>query len=53
MPPSRWIGLPSLSVCVAVVISADLIAAGDQPGNFAFINAAMPAMCGLDIEVPE
>src|SRR5688500_2116631 len=32
---------------------ADLIAIGDQVGCLALSSAAMPAMCGLDIEVPE
>jgi hypothetical protein len=35
-----------------VVISADLIAIGDQLGYFSFSSAARPATCGLDIEVP-
>jgi hypothetical protein len=46
------IGWPWLSVCVAVVISADLIAVGVQVGFFCLSSAAMPAMCGLAIDVP-
>ena len=37
---------------VALVISADLIAIGDQPGWRSFSRAATPATCGDDIEVP-
>ena len=37
---------------VAVVISADLIAIGDQSGWSCLNSAAMPAMCGADIDVP-
>ncbi|WBS00797.1 hypothetical protein OU994_21130 [Pseudoduganella sp. SL102] len=39
-------------VCAAVVISADLIAAGDQPGCCWRSSAARPATCGLAIDVP-
>ena len=42
-----------MSVWLAVVIIADLIAIGDQFGCLAMSSAAMPAMCGLDIEVPD
>ena len=45
-------GVPPSSTSVPVVISADLIAIGDQPGFSSFISAARPATCGLDIEVP-
>jgi hypothetical protein len=31
---------------------ADLIIIGDHPGWALLMSAAMPAMCGLDIEVP-
>ena len=31
---------------------ADLIIAGDQVGCASFSSAPMPAMCGLDIDVP-
>ncbi len=37
----------------ALVISADLISDGSQPGCLAFISAPMPAMCGEDIDVPD
>jgi hypothetical protein len=36
----------------ALVISADLIWPGFQFGCNAFTNAAAPALCGEDIEVP-
>src|SRR3954465_8132127 len=36
----------------AVVITADLIIIGDQSGCDCFSNAAMPATCGADIDVP-
>ena len=39
-------------VSVVVVISADLIAIGDQSGWSCLNSAAMPAMCGADIDVP-
>src|SRR4029450_7747038 len=45
-----WLGLASW---LAVVMSADLTAIGDHVGYLLRIRAAMPAMCGLDIEVPE
>src|SRR5690242_14910004 len=32
---------------------ADLTSIGDQSGCFAMSRAARPAMCGLDIEVPD
>ena len=32
---------------------ADFIAAGDQSGSEVLSNAAIPARCGHDIEVPE
>src|SRR5512139_2168985 len=44
--------VPLFRVWEAVVINADLIAAGDQVGYFCFKSAARPAMCGLDMEVP-
>ena len=53
MPKAHWIVLPALSFCDAVVMMADLIAAGDQLGCFALMSVAIPAMCGEDIEVPE
>ena len=37
----------------AVVISADLVSAGDQPGRSAATRAARPATCGALIDVPE
>src|SRR5215468_5498393 len=46
-------GLPWLSICDAVVISADLMVIGSQLGLALLSRAAMPAMCGLDIEVPD
>ncbi len=51
-PESFWIGLPLVSLSVAVVIIADLIAIGDQVGCLLFSTAAIPAMCGVDIDVP-
>src|SRR3954452_17920331 len=48
-----WIGLPMLSVGLAVVISADLTSIGDQSGCLAISSAAMPVMCGVAIEVPD
>jgi len=44
---------PSEYVLNAVVISADLMAAGDQSGCCCLSSAATPATCGLAIEVPE
>src|SRR6186713_529979 len=38
---------------VPEVMSADLIAIGDQPGCRSLNSAARPATCGLDIEVPD
>ncbi|KAG5588892.1 hypothetical protein H5410_039406 [Solanum commersonii] len=38
---------------LAVVMIADLIAAGDQVGCVLFSNAATPLRCGQDIEVPD
>src|SRR5947208_10764639 len=52
-PKSFWIGLPMLSTCPAVVMMADLTAIGDQVGFLLRIRAAMPAMCGVAIEVPD
>ena len=49
----RWIGCAGVVRLVAVVMIADLIAIGDQVGFFDFSSAPMPAMCGLDIEVPD
>jgi len=40
------------STSYAVVINADLIIIGVQVGCRSFSNAARPATCGLDIEVP-
>ena len=48
----RLIGLPRLVSVVAVVISADLIHIGDHVGCFCLIIAAIPEMCGVDIDVP-
>ena len=45
--------LASFTDCCALVINADLIAAGDQVGLACLSRAAAPATCGLDIEVPE
>src|SRR5690349_851506 len=53
LPPARWIGLPWLSSWLAVVISADLIAVGDQVGFLLLISAAIPEMCGVAMEVPD
>ena len=53
LTPARWIGWPVLSSVVAVVMIADLIAIGDQVGFFDRSSSAMPATCGLDIEVPD
>src|SRR5918994_5091422 len=33
-------------------MSADLIIIGDHAGRSSFMNAPIPAMCGLDIDVP-
>src|SRR5688572_943165 len=44
---------PVLSVVVAVVMSADLTHIGDQVGLALMSNAARPATCGEDIDVPE
>src|SRR5690242_12911237 len=51
--PCAWIGLPLLSIGLAVVIIADLTSIGDQSGCFAISRAAMPVMCGVAIEVPD
>lgn len=40
-------------ICSPVVTSADLIAAGDQFLCTDLIRAAMPAIWGQDIEVPD
>src|SRR5262245_41111248 len=48
-----WIGLPMLSIGLAVVIIADLTSIGDQSGCLAISSAAMPVMCGVAIEVPD
>src|SRR4051812_28620481 len=45
--------LPALSMVDAVVISADLMAIGENFGRACFSRAATPATCGLDMEVPE
>ncbi|BAF10939.1 Os03g0158800 [Oryza sativa Japonica Group] len=37
----------------AVVISADLMAAGDHVGCTALTTATMPETCGHDMDVPE
>src|SRR3954467_12442342 len=42
--------LTGSSTSKAVVIMADLIAMGDHDGFSSLNSAAMPAMCGLDIE---
>ncbi len=56
--PAPWLKItaglvpgPS-STSYDVVISADLIIIGDQRGYRSLNRAAMPAMCGDDIEVP-
>lgn len=36
-----------------MVVSADLIAAGDHSGRSALRRATIPAICGADIDVPE
>src|SRR5215471_4210268 len=51
--PVAWIGLPMLSVVLAVVIIADLTSIGDQSGCLEIRSAAMPAMCGVAIDVPD
>src|SRR5436305_14177032 len=51
--PPRWIGLPALSNGLAVVMRADLISIGSQSGCLDMSSAATPAMCGVDIEVPD
>src|SRR3954447_23899344 len=53
LTPFRWIGPPELSVWLAVVIIADLTAETDQVGCADRKSAAMPATCGLDIDVPD
>src|SRR3954465_13671973 len=40
------------STSPAEVMKADLIIIGDQSGCSSLNSAAMPAMCGLDIDVP-
>src|SRR3982751_4192297 len=45
-------GVALLRVCEAVVMRADLIMAGDHSGWRCLNSAAIPAMCGLDIDVP-
>jgi hypothetical protein len=52
-PASVLIGWPLLSVTEAVVSSADLTIIGDQVGCFWMSSAPRPAMCGLDIDVPD
>jgi hypothetical protein len=42
-----------LSNVLAVVIKADFIAEGLHFGFFCFISAAMPAICGAAMLVPE
>ena len=46
------IGVRTVEHIDAVVISADLIAIGDQSGCSSLNSAARPATCGLDIDVP-
>src|SRR5262249_25160394 len=53
LPPPAWIGLPMLSVVLAVVIIADLTSIGVQSGCLEISRAAMPVMCGVAIEVPD
>src|SRR5688500_6793056 len=50
---SRMIGSPWLFSWYAPVMIADLIAIGDQSGWRCLIRIARPAMCGLDIDVPD
>src|SRR5688572_11002930 len=45
-----WLAAPA--ICVAVVISADLIIIGDQSGYSCLNRAASPATCGDAIDVP-
>ena len=47
------IGSPLLSVTDALVSSADLTIIGDQFGCFWMSSAPRPAMCGLDMDVPD
>ncbi|WVZ85304.1 LOW QUALITY PROTEIN: hypothetical protein U9M48_032249 [Paspalum notatum var. saurae] len=53
----RWcslrIAFPERSIGSAVVMIADLIAAGDQSGCLLLISAATPLRCGVDMDVPE
>src|SRR2546421_6109272 len=53
LAPARWIGLPSLSSWLAVVMMADLMAIGDQVGCLLLMSAATPEMCGVAMEVPD
>src|SRR6476646_1610498 len=46
-------GLPWLSSVVAVVMRADLTHIGDHDGWACMTSAAMPEMCGADIDVPD
>src|SRR5690348_5020201 len=51
--PLRWMRRLVLSVCPAVVISADLTSAGVHAGWACRSSAATPATCGLDMDVPD
>src|SRR5262249_48199610 len=53
LAPARWIGLPSLSNGLAVVMIADLTSIGDQSGCLDMSRAATPAMCGVACDVPD
>src|SRR5262249_45497945 len=44
---------PLLSLVLAVVMRADLTHIGDQSGCLLITSAASPAMCGVDIDVPD
>jgi hypothetical protein len=51
--PLSVISPPLLSKILAVVMMADLIAAGDQLGWAFLINAATPLRCGVAMDVPD
>nr|CAB3487908.1 unnamed protein product [Digitaria exilis] len=53
LPSTSAIGFRRLSVGTAVVISADLIAAGDHVGCACLISAAIPLRCGAAMDVPD
>uniref|UniRef100_A0A8R7PIU9 Uncharacterized protein n=1 Tax=Triticum urartu TaxID=4572 RepID=A0A8R7PIU9_TRIUA len=53
VPSTSANGFFLLSVVSVVVISADLMAAGDHVGCAFFSSAATPARCGHDMDVPD